>query len=237
MTWILAAGIWAALSAGGCATESERAITRPPAPPVSEPAPSVPSFSISGTVIERTVAGSRPAAGVALRVLSEDDVVVMTDAAGRYSAAVGGDLVRIAPLESSEYAAPCPSGSTWVSQNPNRPFDVHIVSKSVLATAGMPNSYPLTSIFVSGAVAEATFGEGRPIPGALVALGDEHTMSYSTTITDSLGRYALCTAPPGVGTDQLMQLTVVKKGFYSASKFVLGGWEERDVNVALLRSR
>jgi hypothetical protein len=238
MTGILAVGTWAALSAAGCGTEPESAITQPPPPlPVPVPTPTIPSFTISGTVFEHTASGSRPAAGVAVHVLSEDDVVATTDAAGRYSAVVRGDIVRITPLESSDYDAPCPSGSTWVSSNPNRPFDVHIVLKSVLATSGMPDSYPISAIFVSGTIIEATFGDGRPIAGVSVALGDEHTISYSTTLTDSLGRYLLCTAPPGVGTDQLMQLSVAKDGYYSASELVLGGSDELGVNLALLRSR
>lgn len=225
-----------AVAALGCASDSPRATTQPAGQVPGAPAP-VPSFTISGVVFEHTASGRRPAAGVAIRVLSEDAVVTTSDADGRYSASVRGDVVSIAPVEPGAYMSPCPSGTTWLSGNPDRPFEVNIVSKAVLSTTGVPDSYPITSIYVSGTVFETTSDGPRPLPGALVALGDEPTLSYSTTLSDTLGRYVLCTAPPGVGTDQLMPLRAAKDGYFPASRLVLGGWDERDVSLALVRNR
>jgi hypothetical protein len=170
-------------------------------------------------------------------VLSEDAVLTTSDSAGRYSAAVRGDVVVITPVETAAYLSPCPSGSTWLSGNPNRTFDVHVVSKAVLSTTGVPDSYPITSIFVSGTIFEAMADGPRPVAGASVALGDEPALSYSTTLSDTLGRYVLCTAPPGVGTDQLMPLRVTKDGYFPSGRYVLGGWDERAVSMELLRNR
>ena len=80
-----------------------------------------------------------------LWVLSENAVLTTSDSAGRYSAAVRGDVVMITPVEIAAYLSPCPSGTTWLSGNLNRPLDVHVVSKAVLSTAGLPDSYPITS--------------------------------------------------------------------------------------------
>jgi hypothetical protein len=73
------------------------------------------------------------------------------------------------------------------------------------------------------------------VAGALVALG--FAPFNSTTLSDSLGRYMLCTAPPGVGTDQLMPLRVEKDGYFPASRYVLGAWEERGVTMGLVPNR
>jgi hypothetical protein len=75
------------------------------------------------------------------------------------------------------------------------------------------------------------------VGGTLVALGDEPTLSHSTTLSDTLGRCVLRAAPPGVGTDQLMPLRVAKDGYVPASRLVLGGWDGRDVRVELVRNR
>jgi hypothetical protein len=223
-----------AVAALGCSNDSPQATTQPRGE-VPEPAPPVPSFTISGIVFEHTPSGPRPAAGVAISVRFQGGVTAISDADGRYSASVRGDVVTIAPSESESYMSPCPSGTTWLSSNPNRPFDLHIVSNAVLSTSGMPDSYPITNIYVSGTVFEMMSDGPRPTAGALVTLGEDSTLSYSTTLTDTLGRYELCTAPPGVGTDQLMPLRVAKDGYSPESRYVLGGWETRDVRMELRR--
>jgi hypothetical protein len=89
----------------------------------------------------------------------------------------------------------------------NRPVEVHIVSKAVLWTTGVPDSYPITSILVSGTIFETTSDGPRPAPGALVALGDEPTLSYST---DAVRRARPFRAPHRAG-----------------------GWDERGVSMEL----
>jgi len=222
---LLASGILAtSMVTLGCADNSPRAITQPPRLLV---------FTIAGTVFEHTGGGRRPVAGVELLVRSAETVVTTSDAQGRYSASVHGDVVSIAPVESEPYTAPCPSGTTWLSNNPDQTFDVHIVSKVVLSRTGVPDSYPITSIYVSGTIVEPTPDGFSPVAGATVSLGERPTLSFSTTLSDSLGRYVLCTAPPGVGTDQMMPLNVAKDGYVSTRRLVLGGWDERNVDVAL----
>lgn len=227
---VLSMSVVAAL---GCANDSPRATTEPPPPPVPGPPPPVPSFTISGIVLEHTAGGRRPAGNVVLRVSSVDLVVTTTsDADGRYSASVRGDRVSIAPEESDSYMSPCPSGTNWLVDN--RTIDVDVVSKLVLSTTGVPDSYPRTSIYVTGTIIEGSAEGPRPVAGALVGLGFE--AAQSTTLSDALGRFVVCTAPPGSGTDQLIPLRVVKDGYLRDSSFVLGGWDDR-VSVQLVRNR
>ena len=72
--------------------------------------------------------------------------------------------------------------------------------------------------------------------GALVTLG-AGSLGSSTTLSDTLGRYVVCTAPPGVGTDQFMPLQVAKDGYFPTNLNVFGGWDERGVTVELARKR
>lgn len=228
----LAGSLLTAAAMLGCGNDSPRAPTQPPDQVPGSPP--VPSFTISGVVFEHTANGRRPAADVILRVLSDDfGVTTTTDADGRYVASVRGTRVSIAPEESEAYMSPCPSGTNRLG-DANRTIDVDIVSKAVLSTTGVPDSYPRTSIYVSGTIVEASADGPRPVPGALVSLGLEP--ARSTTLTDTLGRYVVCTAPPGSGTDQLMPLRVEKDGYLPDSLIVLGGWDDR-VSVQLVRTR
>jgi hypothetical protein len=183
-------------------------------------------------VYEHTASGRRPAGGVVLNVLSEISDVATSDMAGRYSASVRGGWVSIAAAEPTAYMSPCPSGSGWLSVN--RTIDVDVVAKTVLSTTGVPDSYPRSAIYVPGTVVEQTATGPRPVAGALVTLGAEYPV-YSTTLSDSIGRYVLCTAPPGSGTDQQTTLNVAKDGYAAASSLVLLGWGY-SVNVELLRN-
>src|SRR5262249_25579886 len=145
------------------------------------------------------------------------DTVVAADSAGRYSAPVWGDMVIIKPVAASAFLSPCPAGTDWVGQNPNKSFDVDVVSKSVLSTTGLPDSYQGIWQYVAGTVTEATPQGPRPVSGATVVLGsDTWLFNYSTTLTDAAGRYLVCTEPPGVGTDQTDSLTVMKNGYIAS---------------------
>lgn len=224
----------AVVAASGCGKDSPQATTQPPA--TTQPAAPVPSYTISGVVIEDTPTGQRPAAGVNIVVRSDRIVVTQSGADGRYSATVWGDnLSYIAPVLSEAYLSPCPSGTAWpLSTNPNRTFDLHVISKNVLSTTGVPDSYPRTALYVTGTVVEATPDGPRPVAGALVTLGKEWYDIYSTTLSDSLGRYVICTSPPGSGTDQETPLTVSKDGYDPATLLVLLGFNP-DVSVELVR--
>ena len=218
----------ATVAALGCANDSRPATTQPPISAPPSPPPQVTTTMISGTVFEHTADGRRPAAGVALVVLSDLVATVTSDAEGRYSAQASSGSVTIAPAATQAYMSPCPSGTVWLSVNPNRTIDVDVVSTSLLSSAGAPASYPTTSkwgVYVSGTVTEATADGPRPVAGALVTLGPPGEPFHATTLSDSLGRYLLCSSPVGSGTDQLMPLSVTKDGYIAGSRDVLGGWD------------
>jgi hypothetical protein len=226
------------VAALGCGSDSQPAPSQPVSQTPDSPAPvPVPSYTISGIVFEHTASGRRPAAGVTLVVYSATADVVKSDANGRYSATVHGDIVNVEPVDSEGYMSPCSSGTSGFSINPSRQFDVNIVSKAVLATTGLPDSYPITSIFVSGTVVETTSGGPRPVAGALVSFGANIPLAYATTLSDTLGRYVLCTAPAGSGTDQLMPLSVTKDGYSAVNRLVLGGSDEYNVTMELVRNK
>lgn len=222
-----------AVAAVSCADDSTatpvapvHAPAPPPVPPLP-PTPPVPPFAISGIVIEYTASDQHhPAAGVLLSVISEETVTTTSDASGRFRAEARGNVVTIVPAETAPYLAPCPGGGV-PSRDTSRTFTVNIVSKEVLSTTGMPGSIPLW-IYVSGTVSERGPDGLHPLAGASVSLmgwwGIDSGLSYSTTLSDALGRYTLCTAPPGAGTDQLLPLRAAKDGYFADSLSVLGGW-------------
>ena len=218
-----------ALSTVACAPDSPATavVSRTPQPPVTPgnpiPGPG-PSYTISGVVYDNTPSGRRPVSGVFLAVHSAGFSVAVSDSLGRYTAPVWGDVVVIGPAAGSGFMDPCPSGTDWVGQNPNRSFDVDLVAADLLSTSGLPDSYRGIWLEVSGTVTETVAGKAQPVSGALVALGDDGTLSYSTTLTDSSGHYLVCTAPPGVGTDQTALLTVTKTGFAAESSLVMIGF-------------
>lgn len=217
-------------------TPTEGPAAAAPSPDSTPKPPPVPSYTISGVVIEDTPSGQRPAAGIYIVVQSDNSVVTKSGADGRYSAPVLGDRFVISPAESEAYLSPCPSGNVWpLSINPNRTFDAHIMSKSVLSTTGVPDSYPRTALYVTGTVVETTPDGPRPVAGALVTLGKEWYAFYSTTLSDSLGRYVVCTSPAGSGTDQEEPLTVSKVGYDPATLIVVIGFNP-DVSVELVRA-
>jgi hypothetical protein len=225
-----------AIAALGCGKDSLQATTQAPAPPPplppTQPAAPDPLFTISGVVFEVTASGRRPAVGVPLNVVSEDFFATTSDADGRYSALVRGDAFFIIPTETSAYMAPCPSGGLHLPINPTRIFDIDVVSKAVLLTTGVPDSYPAVKwAAVSGTVVEAADGRS-PVVGALLTFGDGPY--NSRTVSDSLGRYMICAAPPWSGSDQEITLNVTKDGYFPASRLDLGGWNHVEI-VELVR--
>jgi hypothetical protein len=238
-TGILTAGVCAAVA---CATESTTTATQLTCATasylcVSSAAPAGPSYTISGVVYDNTPDGRHPAPGLMLDVRSARDTVVAADSVGRYSAPVWGDVVTIEPAAASAFLAPCPVGTDGVGQNPSRSFDVDVVAKTVLSTTGVPDSYPIQPS-VSGIIFEQTAAGPLPVAGAWVTLG---APSYygappeSATLSDSLGRYLLCTVPRGTGTDQPGQVNATKDGFAPDSQIVVLGWGYT-VNVELRRN-
>jgi len=228
--------LFAAIAVLGCANDAPQATTQPtPQVPDSTTPVPVPTFTISGVVYEHTASGRRPAAAVGLSVFSEIADFVVSDANGRYSASARGGAVSISASQTVAYMSPCPTGTVWLSINPNRTFDADIVSTAVLSTTGLPDSYPRSALYLGGTVAEMTSNGPRPVVGALVALGDDIPANHSTTLSDSLGHFLLCTGTPGRGSDQVMPLRVSKDGYSPFSRDVFALWDD-GVSVSLLRN-
>lgn len=147
----------------------------------------------------------------------------ISDSAGRYE--ISGvpeshSQITLAPPRASDYRAPCPSGST-LALTGNASIDVHVVSTAVLSTTGVPSSMPRHSFLTfGGTVFERVSGEVLPVAGASVDLAgdDSGQWVFSTTLTDAKGSYLVCTAPPGVGTDQTHTVVAYKDGYHSASR-------------------
>jgi hypothetical protein len=209
-----------------------------PAP--TAPQPSSPPFTLSGVVFEHTSAGPRPQPGVPLLVRSWGSpggpLEVTSDVNGRYEiSGVPAGAVTIGPSIESDYRAPCPAGTDVLKGNAT--FDVHVVSTTLLSSEGAPASMPRTAIWISGVVFERTSEGVRPIARATVDLaGDDSDRSvFSTTLTDAAGGYLLCTAPPGVGTDQIMWVRVRREAYRPGSRSVFGGWDYSGADVELIR--
>jgi hypothetical protein len=155
---------------------------------------------------------------------------VTSDDRGHYElAGVLADAVTIAPSLETAYHAPCPPGTDVLRSN--GAFDVHVVSKALLSTEGLPTSLPITSIWESGFVFERTSDATRPVAGAAVAF-NYYEIVMSSTVTDEMGRFLVCTSPPGTGTDQIAVLHVRKDGYRPASQEVLLGFsDKRDIEL------
>src|SRR5687768_10704419 len=160
----LAVGFALVLGAGLVSCDSTDLPTTPQ-PPQS-------SLTLSGVVLDHTSKGPLPRANVPLLVRAWESNVFMevtSDAMGRYSLrGVPAGAISIAPAGGSGYYAPCPAG--WDVVRSDKVFDVHVVSASLLSTAGVPADTPLGIISVSGVVFEQTSQGRRPIAGATVTL-------------------------------------------------------------------
>ncbi len=206
----------------------------PPGPPAG---PS--SFTLSGTVFDHTAMGSQRVAGLPLRVRlweSNTFLDVTSDASGHFTiSGVPRGAVTIEPSVSSGYMSPCPTGTDVLNRHAT--FDVNVVSRTLLSTMGLPDSYPRTALWISGVTFENISGETRPVAGATIELGDmAGDRAFSRTLSDALGRYLVCTAPPGTGTDQETFVVVHKDGYVPGRRRVLMGWDYTGANVELVRN-
>jgi hypothetical protein len=211
-----------------------------PTPPATPPSQS--GVTLSGVVFDHTSGGARPGANVPLLVHvwgvgSESFMGVTSDVTGRYwLSGVPAGSISIAATVGSGYYAPCPAG--WDIVRSDFVFDVHVVSATLLSTAGVPAGMPPSgAIWVSGVVFERTPQGRQPIAGATVNLfGDgSDPRTGSTTLTDAAGRYRVCPPIPGTGTDTRAPLRVSREGYRPVSAFPLLGWED-GVDIELSRN-
>jgi hypothetical protein len=109
-----------------------------------------------------------------------------------------------------------------------------VVSTRLLATTGPPPTSPLSSIWFSGVVSEMVSGARQPVPGVSITLNGNDP-DTSATLSDDRGRYALCTVPPGTGTDTWQSLNVSHAGFHPVVREVFAGWDYFGVDIELKR--
>jgi hypothetical protein len=149
-------------------------------------------------------------------------VSVTSDANGRYEAGGlpgNGAQITIAPPLDSRYRAPCPTGSTGLGSDDT--IDVHVVSTTLLASAGAPESLPRSLVIFAGVVVESSQdGLASPVAGAAVDLTtfEVDPDINASTLTDNAGRYFVCAAPLGSGADQEGWLRASHEAFQPVSR-------------------
>jgi len=199
-------------------------------PSASASAPSTVAFALSGTVFDHSSGTPEPRAGVALQVNMPGAVILfISDRTGRYRVTnVPRSAVWVAPSADSEYRAPCPGGAALLDGD--MLVDVHVVSASELAANGMPSTLPRTGVWFAGTIFETTAGRRQPVAGATVELD-----AGVATLTDFLGRYAICTVPPGTGGGASATLSVGKNGYVPSTRQVVGALGQGGIDVELIR--
>jgi hypothetical protein len=87
-------------------------------------------------------------------------------------------------------------------------------------------------------VFESTPQGTRPIAGASVSLGgdDVDPRLGSTTLTDAAGRYVVCPALPGTGTDTYGLVRARREGYRPANRSAFLGWDYTGIDIELTRN-
>ena len=130
---------------GGGMACGERRPTDPSPPSTSQPSPPAPSpssFVVRGQVFEHTPSGMRPVAGVPLRVFKgyrqyPEIVDVTSGADGAYKAGV----IEGNRSQGSRFRHTVFSRSMSPLCLGEDRFDVHVVSRAILSTTGIPPSF------------------------------------------------------------------------------------------------
>ena len=156
---------------------------------------------------------------------------VMTDTNGRYE--VPGllrEFLMVGARKQESYLSPC-SVRMWLWSD--LPHNVHVVSRDVILSGGLPRSMPpLTkqpssphAEMVSGVVTEHIPGVGtRPVSEAVVEhlYGDGRSgRPTGFTLTDVAGRYVLC----GYWDDYGQTIRVSKDGYRAGFEQIGGSWQ------------
>jgi hypothetical protein len=187
------------LMAGAC-NESQRPPTTPsttptiPSPSPSEAPPQNGAFTLSGVVYEITREGRRPLAGVPLDVSVEYQQrppKVTSDSEGRYSLSNQAGQLKV-KAEKEGFSQPCRAN---VDLTQDGILDIFVVSDSLLATSGVPPSFPIFEPTISGRVFERTSNGLNPVAAARVYI--DFTAGFGSapsanTITDAAGRFLMC---------------------------------------------
>jgi len=197
--------------------------------PVPQPQPPGPPV-VTGVVYEHRE-GRQPTPLPGLRftaMIGQGELVpVVTDGQGQYSVtAVKDGLFAINIPSNAGFRAPCPAGSDYVPVSTR--IDIDVVADAVLASSGVPASYPRprTILMVEGTVVESG-GQRQPMSGVTVDMGVGMYTATSATLTNARGEYFLCTNPPGTGTDQMTPMRASKAGFDTSVRDISMGNETR----------
>jgi hypothetical protein len=191
-------------------------------------------WAIRGTVFEHTASGMRTLGGARLEVqrsrgLTTEINTVTSRADGSYDAGAADResffvFVRMAP--DSPYLTPCPP-FTWTEQR----LDVHVISAEILATIGIPPSFPTNPTRnlhapISGRVFERTADGSQAVAAASIALhGGGETRSNSS------GHYLLCS----VGNSEIAVIVTARKDGYASASAQGVPWIGWDLDFELTR--
>jgi hypothetical protein len=197
------------MSAAACGGNDPASVT--PAPTVPGPVAPV-RYTVSGTVMERTPQGARPAEGAHISLWFQESKSrgfridgTTTDAGGRYRLVdvPKGFLVPFA--QKSGYDQPC-SAATSISSDATVDMELVPSESPLPPTTG-------ASPTLSGVVFETTPEGARvAIPGVRINWGGD--LNVATTHSDAAGRYAFCHLPT---TDELpglfSEILAFKEGY------------------------
>ena len=169
-----------------------------------------------------------------MHVQSSGYLFTTTDSNGQY--AISGlppnRQIWMGAVLDSEYRSPCPSGASPLVASSR--IDVHVVQTKWLSTTGPPPTMPLGGIWFSGVIFEKVAGIAQPVAGASVSLWGNES-GTAATLSDFHGRYAVCTVPPGTGTDTTQLLVVSHPDFQTTGRSVFAGWDFFGVDIELTR--
>ena len=181
-----------ALSNSGCSGHASPSAPSPPA--------AATSFTLSGSVLESTASGSRPAEGVPLFFWVDSGNVsrnfgpTTSDANGRYSVPnVPRGMVYV-QSSWSRYDQPC---FTSVDLRNDAVLDVEVIAPATLLSLGASSLRTADGRRVSGVVFDASSGDRKPVAGARLQVWVGDWLYGASTSTDASGRYLLCRFPRG----------------------------------------
>lgn len=150
---------------------------------------------ISGVVLERSAAGTRPIGGAAVWAWVQyangngySAGRVQTDANGEYRFPNLPDALVLLQTAGGGYDQPCASFVQLAG--PSGTANLEVVS----AAAPIVDAEPPPPALV-GVVYEMTASGRQPVPGARVFFETLFEVVAATTTTDQLGRYSLCRLP------------------------------------------
>ena len=239
-TWLALVGLLAGCNGGPTnpsTIQQSSMLSSSPSPPTPTPGPPPdPKTTLSGVVYEHTFDGRRPVAGAHLdvsRFAQSWSPQTTSDAEGRYQVSgLSGPDVKVNAAKPSYYQL-CRAAIRLTTDNV---LDVHLVSREVLSTIGVPPTIPIDSNSLTGRIFERTPDGVQPITGVELVADFSGGWGWdpgAQTITDAAGRYRFCGIRDG-DTPLGLEVWVSKPGYRQASVYV-DIPRTRSVDIELVR--